>query len=675
MNDSSCKIMLILGSLLACSTASAAPASNALPTGESVVFGNASFDRSLVDQLTIKQTSTKLISNWDNFNIGSAATVNFVQPTINSRALNRVTGSAPTEIFGKLNANGQVFLVNPAGITFGRGSQVQTGTLLASVLDITNRNFINNDLIFERGTARGQVNNQGTLLAKEGNVTLLGPTVQNSGNIESSKGNIFLANGDKLAVFDHNIALQKASSMISLIRSTGNLTATRVETRKGQVMLLGEQANSRSKIELAGNINSQNAWGRAYDLYVTAALTSSGNTALESINRIYVNAPLTVSGNSALLSFKYRPYFTDGLTLAKNVKINMTGSTPYFRVNGELYKFIKSAEDLQAIGSNSTTLDGKYALLTDIDASMTANWNNGSGFMPIDGFSGKLNGLGHSISGLSINRPTMDAVGVFGHITYDGEVHNLNLNNASVRGQNEVGMLAGKNAGLINQVQVQGSVNGVDDTGGLVGYNFSDTYHTSSIYSSSSSGSVSGNDRVGGLVGNNSAAWEEYAEIYTSHASTTVQGNRHVGGLVGINYADGGTATISSSYATGNVKGENWVGGLVGSNIAYTMPDFDIFYYPGRASISRSYSTGKVSGLNKGGLIGMQSADDTSYAAAVNSYWNKDTAQLTTSAAGSALDNTSIKQQASYVDWNISNLPKGTSTWYIDEGVAAPVLR
>lgn len=675
MNDSSCKIMLILGSLLACSTASAAPASNALPTGESVVFGNASFDRSLVNQLTIKQTSTKLISNWDNFNIGSAATVNFVQPTINSRALNRVTGSAPTEIFGKLNANGQVFLVNPAGITFGRGSQVQTGTLLASVLDITNRNFINNDLSFERGTSRGQVNNQGALLAKEGNVTLLGPTVQNSGSIESRKGNIFLANGDKLVVFDHNIALQKASSMISLIRTTGNLTATRVETRKGQVMLLGEQANLRSKIELAGNINSQNAWGRAYDLHVTAALTSSGNTALESTNRIYVNAPLTVSGNSALLSFKYRPYFTDGLTLAKNVKINMTGSTPYFRVNGELYKFIKSAEELQAIGSNSTTLDGKYALLTEIDASMTANWNNGSGFMPIDGFSGKLNGLGHSIFGLSINRPTMDAVGVFGHITYDGEVHNLNLNNASVRGQNEVGMLAGKNAGLINQVQVQGSVNGVDDTGGLVGYNFSDTYHTSSIYSSSSSGSVSGNDRVGGLVGNNSAAWEEYAEIYTSHASTTVQGNRHVGGLVGINYADGGTATISSSYATGNVKGENWVGGLVGSNIAYTMPDFDIFYYPGRAFISYTYATGKVTGLNKGGLIGQQSADDTSYAAAVNSYWNKDTAQLTTSAAGSALDNTSIKQQASYVDWKISNLPKGTSTWYINEGVAAPVLR
>lgn len=669
MNNSSCKIMLMLGSLLAYNSASAAPASNALPTGETVVFGSASFDRSVANQLTIKQTSTKLISNWDNFNIGSAASVNFMQPTINSRALNRVTGSAPTEIFGKLNANGQVFLVNPSGITFGRGSQVQTGTLLASVLDITNRNFINNDLIFERDTARGQVNNQGTLLAKEGNVTLLGPTVQNSGSIESSKGNIFLANGDKLAVFDHNIALQKASSMISLIRNTGNLTATRVETRKGQVMLLGEQANSRSKIELAGNINSQNAWGRAYDMYVTAALTSNGNTALESTNRIYVNAPLTVSGNSALLSFKYRPYFTDGLTLAKNVKINMTGSTPYFRVNGEVYKFIKSAEELQAIGSNSTTLDGKYALLTDIDASMTANWNNGSGFMPIDGFSGKLNGLGHSISGLSINRPTMDAVGLFSFIFYNGEVHNLNLNNASVRGQNEVGMLAGKNAGLINQVQVQGSVNGADNTGGLVGYNFA------SIYDASSSGSVSGNDRVGGLVGSNRAEWEEDAEIYTSYASATVQGNRHVGGLVGINYAEGGTATISSSYATGNVKGENWVGGLVGSNIAYTLPDFDIFYYPGRAYISHSYSTGKVSGLNKGGLVGQQSADDTSYAAVINSYWNKDTAQLTTSAAGSALDNTSIKQQASYIDWNISNLPKGTSTWYINEGVAAPVLR
>lgn len=707
MKNQISNLALFIGLLGGSAAAWAIPACNALPGGEIVVFGSATFDRSVANQLTVKQTSTKLISNWDSFSIGSAATVNFIQPTFSSRALNRVVSTSPTEIFGKLNANGQVFLVNSAGIAFGKGSQVQTGALLASVLGITDRNFIANELNFERGTTIRQISNQGTLLAKEGNVTLLGPTLQNSGSIESSKGNIFFANGNQLGVFDHNIALLQASSVTSLIRNTGTLTATRLETRKGQVMLLGEQSNSKGKMELSGTINSQNAWVRANQLYINGALSSTGNTALESTRSIYINAPLTVSRDGALLSIVHGTSYGNEFKLGKGVRVSLTGINPYFRVNGNFYKIIKKASDLKAISTSSGSRAGKYALVADIDVSETAAWDNGKGFMPIDVFSGTINGLGHSISGLNINRPTMDNVGLFGSTDYNADIENLNLSHVVIHGANFVGAMVGINKGTIYQTNVQGSVSGGNNTGGLVGINWADIERANAqvsvsggdntgglvglnkdyyahISNTSSSGDVSGHDAVGGLVGSQFADENGYVNIINSYATGNVSGHSDIGGLVGVNSTAGGTAEIENSYATGNVSGTAAVGGLVGFNSAYTTHDYEEYYdgivfyydYPGTASINRSYSTGKVTGSTKGGLVGLQDADSDSYAGAVDSYWNKDSAQVTSSATGSALNNTTLKQIASFKNWDISNLPTGSSSiWYINEGVSAPQLR
>ena len=85
-------------SLLMAGTVSATPPVNALPSGESVASGSAIFDRSVANQLSVNQSTSKLITNWNSFDIGSAATVNFVQPDAASMALNRVTSAAPTEI-------------------------------------------------------------------------------------------------------------------------------------------------------------------------------------------------------------------------------------------------------------------------------------------------------------------------------------------------------------------------------------------------------------------------------------------------------------------------------------------------------------------------------------------------------------------------------------------------
>ena len=118
------------------------PAPTALPQGGVVVAGSATIAPPAGNQLTVNQSSSQAVINWNRFDIGAAATVNFVQPGPSSAVLNRVLSSDPTQIFGKLNANGQVFIVNPAGIVFGAGSRVDTGGLIASTLDISNDDFM-----------------------------------------------------------------------------------------------------------------------------------------------------------------------------------------------------------------------------------------------------------------------------------------------------------------------------------------------------------------------------------------------------------------------------------------------------------------------------------------------------------------------------------------------------
>jgi len=106
---------------------------NALPTNPNIESGTASITQS-TNQLTINQSTDKLITNWSSFNIGKDATVQFNQPSSTSSALNRVSSNDPSYIFGSLRANGQVILINPSGVIFGQGARFDAGSFVASTL-------------------------------------------------------------------------------------------------------------------------------------------------------------------------------------------------------------------------------------------------------------------------------------------------------------------------------------------------------------------------------------------------------------------------------------------------------------------------------------------------------------------------------------------------------------
>jgi filamentous hemagglutinin family protein len=153
----------------------------------------------------INQASQRMAIDWQSFNVQSNESVNFIQPNANAVSLNRILDQNPSQIFGSINANGQVMLVNPNGIVFSPTSSVNVGGLVASGLDITPQSFMNGDMVFKtlEGTD-GVVINRGLLnAATGGSISLLGKSVENEGLISAKLGRVNMASGSAaVATFD-----------------------------------------------------------------------------------------------------------------------------------------------------------------------------------------------------------------------------------------------------------------------------------------------------------------------------------------------------------------------------------------------------------------------------------------------------------------------------------------
>lgn len=178
-------------------------ADDALPQGSSVVSGNATMDYSVPGRLDVNQRSQNAVINWTGFNIGKNATTQFNQRNSNSIAVNRVTDINPSQILGTLKANGQVLVLNPNGVMFGKDSHVDVSGLLVSTGDIDIDAFKNNGTIklFNVNTA-GKIDNKGQItIRNSGLAAFVGPDLANSGVIEANLGKIALhAGADSVTV-------------------------------------------------------------------------------------------------------------------------------------------------------------------------------------------------------------------------------------------------------------------------------------------------------------------------------------------------------------------------------------------------------------------------------------------------------------------------------------------
>lgn len=782
-----------------------AAAAQAGPVDGQVTSGSGSVAQSGANT-TITQSSQNLSLTWKSFNIGAQESVNFLQPSASALAVNRILDTNGSQILGQLNADGQVYLINPNGILFGAGAQVNVGGLVASTLDVNDADLSSSQRSFS-GPGAGSIVNQGTINAATGGyVALLGNTVSNQGAISAPLGSVVLAAGSAATLtFQGNQLLQvqvdqsvlnslannggliqadggrvlmsagaRDSLLASVVNNSGVIQARTVENRSGTIVLLGGMAAGTAKVAglldasapnggnggfietsgahvkiadsarittaapagssgtwlidpvdftiaaaggditggaLSANLGGGNviiqstsgAAGTAGDVNVNDVVSWNANQlTLNAQNNINVNANLNASGTGKL-ALEYGQGTASGTgnsyNFSNGAKINLpagnnfstkqgsTGSTNNYTVITDLGNAgSTSGTDLQGISGN---LGGRYVLGADIDASATSGWNSGAGFMPVGTnlaqFSGTLDGLGHTITGLTINRSAATYVGLFGYVGIPGRINNLGLVGGSVTGQTKVGALAGWNSGNISNSYAATAVTGSNnEVGGLVGTS------QGAISNSHASGAVSGGFAVGGLVG-----WGQGA-ISNSYATGHVTAsNQRAGGLVGymlnhgsisnsyaignvtstsadvgglVGYWDSNTnaPSINNSYATGAVTGTNHVGGLVGYKVSTG------------GTINNSYAIGAVSGTsNSGGLVGLWDAGT----AINNSFWDTTTTgQAFSSGGGTGMATADMQQQANFTsataaNGNINPNWDFTSVWRMYDGHTYPLLK
>ncbi|ECY1275762.1 filamentous hemagglutinin N-terminal domain-containing protein [Salmonella enterica] len=231
-----------------------------LPAGGQIVGGQGSISTS-GNQMTIHQQTHNMATNWHSFDVGKNSTVQFVQPDSSSVALNRVTGAGGSQIMGTLKANGQVFILNPNGVLFGKDARVSVAGLVASTKNINTADFMKGQYTLSgEGQPGAQVVNQGSLTtAKGGYIVLAGGRVSNSGVIATPSGKTVLAAGKTVTLQLDNGGLTSVSvngSVVNaLVENRGLISATSGQvylTAKGQDMLLNTVVNNSGTVEAKG---------------------------------------------------------------------------------------------------------------------------------------------------------------------------------------------------------------------------------------------------------------------------------------------------------------------------------------------------------------------------------------------------------------------------------------
>lgn len=251
----------------------------ALPTGGQVTSGSATFSQT-GNTLTITNTSGSII-NWQSFSIGSGEVTRFIQPSTSSSVLNRVITNDPSIILGQLQSNGQVFLINPAGILVGSGARIDVGNFVASSLQMSDADFLAKRFVFQNTPGAGLVRNEGTITTPTGgSVYLIAPQVENAGIIHTPQGETLLAAGQtveigdtatpgvRVAVTGSDTQATNIGSIVAdsgrigmvgaLVKNRGALSASSAVSEGGRIFL---RATSSIEQSASGRIEANGAAG------------------------------------------------------------------------------------------------------------------------------------------------------------------------------------------------------------------------------------------------------------------------------------------------------------------------------------------------------------------------------------------------------------------------------
>ena len=297
----------------------------AAPTGGVVVSGQATISTPSSTATVIDQSSSHVQLNWNSFNVGASESVRFNQPAPTSVALNRILDQNPSQIFGQLQANGRVILVNPNGILFGPTASVNVGSLVASSLDVAGYDPVTGRYRFSTSRADpGAIINQGSITAANGgSVTLLGGRVTNTGAIVADYGTVNLAAGRAATLDFEGDGLLRLTIDSDLVANTAQADSAvansgTIQANGGQVLLTA-QAVQDVYSSLVNNTGLVHA-GRIDDTGGVIRLVGAGGTVISS-------GALDASAADAKSTGGSVSVLGDHVGLFDNAVVNVSGST------------------------------------------------------------------------------------------------------------------------------------------------------------------------------------------------------------------------------------------------------------------------------------------------------------------------------------------------------------
>jgi filamentous hemagglutinin family protein len=550
-----------------------------------------------------KGTSTASVINLGEIDISNSGYATLLANTVsNDGTIRAVRGSVrlvgAEEVTINLNGNSIVDLIVNKGVldalVENRGAVYADGGEIYLTTNAVNellKGVVNNTGIIEANSLDG-ITGYVELFAHGGTTQVDGTISAHDGFVETS--------GDKVKIDDSF----RVTADKWLIDPTDFTIATSGGDSSGATISTNLAT---ADIEIK-SVNGAN--GTKGDIHVNDIISwnSDKTLKLNAQNDIFINKEITSTNANGKLELIYGQKAAAAENTADyhiNAKVNLKAGENFITKLGSdgtatTWTVLTEATTMQAMTLKNTNV--RYVLGTDLSLTGTNNWTP-IGDYPTNNFTGKFDGLGHTISNLKINNTGRDNVGLFGYIN-GATIKNIGVVDVAITGGWYVGGLVGhSNGSTIENSYATGAVSGTFIVGGLVGNNV-----TSTITNSYATGAVTGtgtDESVGGLVGSNARSI-----IENSYATGAVSGAAHVGGLVG----DTVNSTITSSYATGEVSGTKNVGGLIGSNVGGNVGN--------SSTIKNSYATGKVTGTGEyvGGLVGSHRAVDSGTSTINNAY-------------------------------------------------------
>ena len=470
-NKSNSFMVATLCSVMALSPGISAIAAD-MPTGGSVQSGNVQIAYINPDHMVLDQSTHNSVIHWDSFSVHSKGVVDFNMPSSSSSSLNRVLGSTPSNIAGRVNSNGNVILVNPNGVFLTKSGAVRSNSFTASSLDINTNDFLKGKHKFYKNKTSKGVENHGLIeVNNSSHAALLGNYASNEGTITTKFGKIFMGAGEQITLDLSGNGLMKVTvptSELSNITDINGKSLDSLVTNNGSLIADGGYVQLSAKTAENLMLGAVNV-GSSSMVSSVSIDQRTGNVVIGGDDNNFVNIEgnINVSGSN--------PSTPSGA-------LNITGTNVYYggntKANGSTGgKISAKAKEMLVLDSSIVAKglqeNGGDLMVISEDVLLSTSRTNVDMTGSTNGGSIKLHANSHNLAAGTFKADGNSGKG--GNIDFVGQNVRLAAADISAKGSSQGGKvriggeyLGGQKLSTVSQKEYDGFINRFDNQNNII---------------------------------------------------------------------------------------------------------------------------------------------------------------------------------------------------------------